>query len=336
MPEWCTSLQQVYFGEVNAVFVPRATYFPQFGIVTDEEHRVMGSSFAEAQYYLGDTEDNEFSRLLERASKSKRKKAVLDYPAVPPLVALPWGALHNYGHFLIDGMSSVVAWSQVFGEQSAVLYTPPLRAWQSEILDAFTRRSKNLTLQRTELEYMHLDGVFFFDIMDHFLQKSTNIVTGVRERLLEEFKATDGRRIARKLYIKRNNEQKRYFLNEEEIMEFLEAQGFEVISPEMWSVREQAAIFGSADIVVGNGAALANSLFCCPGTVVLEIQPHHAQSIWVRNLCLHLGLKWAPFFTPSRLSDNIIVVGGVERPEIGIRFNVDREHFGSHLRQAYS
>jgi capsular polysaccharide biosynthesis protein len=51
----------------------------------------------------------------------------------------------------------------------------------------------------------------------------------------------------------------------------LEPLGFEIVLPEMLTLREQLALFGEADwIVAVHGAGLANTLFAPRGTKVLE------------------------------------------------------------------
>jgi capsular polysaccharide biosynthesis protein len=50
--------------------------------------------------------------------------------------------------------------------------------------------------------------------------------------------------------------------------------GFEVVWPEQYSLREQAALFRSADCVIGvKGAALANIVFCSSATRLFVLSP---------------------------------------------------------------
>ncbi len=59
--------------------------------------------------------------------------------------------------------------------------------------------------------------------------------------------------------------------NEAEILPILERYGFEVLEEKPRTVKEQIAIFGEAEMVVGpHGSAFANILWCRPGTRVFE------------------------------------------------------------------
>ena len=60
--------------------------------------------------------------------------------------------------------------------------------------------------------------------------------------------------------------------NESEISQVLQTKGFTPIAPEEYSVREQMALFNSADcIVASSGAALTNLIFCHPGCKLIII-----------------------------------------------------------------
>lgn len=87
----------------------------------------------------------------------------------------------------------------------------------------------------------------------------------------------------RRLYVSRFGLNKtgrgatRVMLNEEELITRLQAMGFEVIEPENMSVRDQIIAFSSASIVIGpSGSGLFNTMFCHPGTKIIDIQsePH--------------------------------------------------------------
>ena len=90
-------------------------------------------------------------------------------------------------------------------------------------------------------------------------------------------------RTGRKIYVSRfglnisGRGASRIMVNEAELIARLEALGFETIEPENLSVRDQILVFSSASIVVGpSGSGLFNTMFCHPGTKVIDIQsePH--------------------------------------------------------------
>jgi capsular polysaccharide biosynthesis protein len=65
----------------------------------------------------------------------------------------------------------------------------------------------------------------------------------------------------------------RIMLNEDKLAERLADLAFEIIEPERLTTEEQIATFASADIVVGpSGSAMFNTVFCRPGTKVVDIE----------------------------------------------------------------
>lgn len=78
----------------------------------------------------------------------------------------------------------------------------------------------------------------------------------------------------RKLYISRRRAHHRRIENEPAVESLLLERGFESHCFEDYSVDEQFRLMQSAQVVVTtHGAALANSIFCSPGTDVIELFP---------------------------------------------------------------
>lgn len=78
----------------------------------------------------------------------------------------------------------------------------------------------------------------------------------------------------RRLYLSRADASVRRMANEDELLHILEPLGFEKIVIGDRSVFEQSALFAQAESVIApHTAALANLVFCSPGTRVLDIMP---------------------------------------------------------------
>ena len=74
------------------------------------------------------------------------------------------------------------------------------------------------------------------------------------------------------VYISRADAPGRRVANEEKLMELLAASGFKRVVLSQHTPHEQAAIFNHASVVVAqHGSALANVVYCKPGTRILEI-----------------------------------------------------------------
>lgn len=102
----------------------------------------------------------------------------------------------------------------------------------------------------------------------------------------------------RKLFVSRRPRQSsrnmRYCINHDALELRMQSLGFEVLYPELLSAREQMQVFAEAAMVVGpSGAGLFNTLFCCVGTTVLDIE---SEPSWIHgHSCLFssLGLRYA-------------------------------------------
>ncbi|MBN9511213.1 MAG: glycosyltransferase family 61 protein [Alphaproteobacteria bacterium] len=98
----------------------------------------------------------------------------------------------------------------------------------------------------------------------------------------------------RRLLISREDAGYRLIANAAEITPLLQACGFEVIVPGRLPFAEQVAAFRDATHVIGpHGAAFANTLFCAPGTHVLEAF-HPQYGTWAYAILGQaLGLDYA-------------------------------------------
>jgi capsular polysaccharide biosynthesis protein len=121
------------------------------------------------------------------------------------------------------------------------------------------------------------------------------------ELFAELRKAHGPPRQTRKIYVSRHGlnaegGSTRVLLNEPALIARLEAIGFETIEPEKMPVEEQIHAFASASIVVGpSGSGLFNSIFCHPGTKLIDIQsePHWIYSY--AGMYASLGLRYGIF-----------------------------------------
>lgn len=78
----------------------------------------------------------------------------------------------------------------------------------------------------------------------------------------------------RRLYLSREGAAIRRVTNEPAIVAMLSRHGFEIVEPGAIPFSRQIELFRSADIIVSpHGAALANLMFCRPGTRVFEFFP---------------------------------------------------------------
>jgi hypothetical protein len=131
----------------------------------------------------------------------------------------------------------------------------------------------------------------------------------------------------RRLYLARGDSRHRHVTNEPSIIAALTKEGFEVCHPEELSLREQIRLFQEAQVVVApHGAALANLVFCAPGTRVAEVFSSHYFNDCYQTLSRETGLKhWCLTHRPGTqlISDHRYV----EEP-----MEIDLDHLMTQLR----
>jgi capsular polysaccharide biosynthesis protein len=81
----------------------------------------------------------------------------------------------------------------------------------------------------------------------------------------------------------------RVLMNEAQLIERLASGGFEIVEPETLSLAEQIRVFSSARMIVGPaGSAFYNTVFCRPGTRIIDIE---SEPQWVAlHSCLFASL----------------------------------------------
>jgi tetratricopeptide (TPR) repeat protein len=93
-----------------------------------------------------------------------------------------------------------------------------------------------------------------------------------------------------------SRQEKRRVINEDELVAVLSKFGFKSIAPESLSVAEQISLFAAAEVVIGaHGAALTNTVFCSPGTKVIEIFGPDYVNPCYRKLSSQVGLEYWEF-----------------------------------------
>ncbi|MBB4198745.1 hypothetical protein CCR94_08725 [Rhodoblastus sphagnicola] len=222
------------------------------------------------------------------------------------VVTMPFGALHNYGHFVLDAMTSVAAIVEEGDFRQVPFVTAPLKGWHRQYFEL-------LNVQPLELsEPIYSFGrITFSSGMNNSLHKPNCHFHTLRDAVFERVPATTSAG-AGLIYISRKGHH-RPLINEAELEVALKAIGFSIIQPETLPIAEQINIFRSAKIVVApTGAAMANLLFSRKETAI-EILPRDMTLSdtghkWVAFLTAMGEGDWRPYFCED--------VSGVEQPEI--------------------
>lgn len=87
--------------------------------------------------------------------------------------------------------------------------------------------------------------------------------------------------IAERLFVSRRLSHRarpwyRPLINEADLIVSCKERGYVVIHPEAFSLSQQILIFSKANAVIGpSGSGLLNSIFCCEGSVVSDLESFH-------------------------------------------------------------
>jgi capsular polysaccharide biosynthesis protein len=110
--------------------------------------------------------------------------------------------------------------------------------------------------------------------------------------------------LTQKLYISRKRASKRGILNENDVIDFLEKEGFLIVHLEDLSTSEQVEIFKkSCCIISSHGAGLSNLVFCNPKSKVIEIfSPNYIEPLYW-YLCNLVNLEYFYFLGQAFTSE---------------------------------
>jgi capsular polysaccharide biosynthesis protein len=176
-------------------------------------------------------------------------------------------ATNNYFHFMIDSLANL-HWQDrdpAFARARCIVsgYAPAAEATLPFIPSAYEAAGVS--------SRQPFDGTLLFCRSLIFPRRVTGADPARVAWLRRRFGVT-GARGTRKIYIARGDAQRRRLTNEAEVIRRLEKLGFTAVTPGALPVRDQAALFAQAAVVVGpHGAGLTNAAFMAPGGAMVEL-----------------------------------------------------------------
>lgn len=248
-------------------------YAPALGLIFREDGTVSAASYVEAKYA---------DAALEQLTALWRERDDVPYLAEASVV-MPWGGITNYGHFVLDALTSVPF-------LRPPLLTPPLRAWQREHF-----RILGATPLETAAPLCRIGRATYTSALAHSLHRPNLHHMQLRDRY------PSGKASGSLLYVARCGH-KRPYLSETALIDRLRPLGFNIVQPEDHSVSDQIRLFRDARVIVApTGAALANCLYCSPGVRVVELiprdmVPNERAYRWTGYQVAFGRGDWRPFF----------------------------------------
>lgn len=182
------------------------------------------------------------------------------------LLGSPWAA--GYYHWLFEILPRL---SLIEGV--VPLNTAPLIV--SHQLSSFQRESLTLlgVIDRIAvLEHPHqqIETLYFPEVLAPTGNPSPHAVAWLRAHLMSRVVLAPAKS-RRRIYLTRRDATQRRLLNEAEIVDFLQSEGFEIVCPGDLSLAEQITLFQGVDVVVApHGAGLSNMVFAPLGATLVE------------------------------------------------------------------
>lgn len=178
----------------------------------------------------------------------------------------------GYWHWISEALPRLFAIDQLLPDEIRVIVSRDLSEWQRDSLKVIGLG--HLQFVPLNQRYVQTDVLFFPSFVGTPGNPHAWGYEWLRERMLRNVVPS---RSNRRLYVTRRLAARRRLANEAELEPILSRHGFEVLETEGLSLREKAAIFSEAEIVVGvHGAGLTNILLSPAGCKVLEIfDPGH-------------------------------------------------------------
>jgi capsular polysaccharide biosynthesis protein len=171
-----------------------------------------------------------------------------------------------------------------FGERFEGEYLRLLGVPLAQVVD--TRHYRRIKVEK-DLALMPLKGWYRPSGIATPAMRTHPAIRLLRDRLNGVGTATGPSR----LYVSRSG--RRVVTNEDQVVATLASYGFEVVVDRQRPVEEQIGLFKHASVVLApHGAALANLLWCRPGTLVIELLPSQYKMVHYRDLCSMLDLRY--------------------------------------------
>jgi capsular polysaccharide biosynthesis protein len=185
------------------------------------------------------------------------------------------GNLHNYYHWVVEGLLGLDILSRSLGPDSSVKILLPKSMDIAAVLD---HRATILDAGFVEHQVLEV-GADLIQVREAIWVES-DLVETMPAPYLKDFQ----KRIAalyahlrsprnRRLLVARKGPTRKIH-NIEQVQAFLSRYHFETVYLEGMSMPDQILLFQSAHFIISpHGAGLANLLFCEPGTKVIELMP---------------------------------------------------------------
>ena len=206
-------------------------------------------------------------------------------------VTLAQDSFANYCHWLIQGFSrlELLARTTGFDGVDRILVSPRPPAFVREALASFGIDGIPIVEAADAPRVYRCERVIAAGLPRSPGDAPRSVLDDVRARYGAPPSADSPRRV----YLGRGQTQRRRVVNEDEVLDLLRARGFEAVTMDGRTVREQARILAAAECIVGaHGAALTNLVFAPPATTVVELVSKNFAPATFAELSATMGFRY--------------------------------------------
>ncbi|MGE6419452.1 glycosyltransferase family 61 protein [Alteromonas macleodii] len=180
----------------------------------------------------------------------------------------------NYYHFLIEQAPNLCLWKMQgdIKDYTIFLIENGFRKLFEQVLNLLDIDEKSYEFKKGSL--------FCFESCsrpqyssNNSKQNKINFITAKTIAFAEFLRVESNDQERVKIYISRADANgKRGVVNDEEVCSLLEKRGYQIVKLDGMQLSEQVNLFSKASVVIGaHGAGLTNTMFCKPGTHVIEL-----------------------------------------------------------------
>ena len=226
--------------------------------------------------------------------------------------------LPNYGHYMLD----IAPLVHLGAKMGVPMLTWTLKPWQRALiarLDVRPGQIREIKPRTVFLEHAivsnRLSGMSSQNAHPQHREVFALILANVRKHAPQA-------QYPGRILLCRGIRNSRNIRNRNALIEALAALGFAAIQPEKLSFDEQAMMFSQAEAIVAEfGAAMANLVFCRPGTRIVEIIAEGQHDPWSAHLCAMLELNHVVLF--QRQSEEKLIAAPRHQKDSEFSFTVD-------------
>lgn len=233
------------------------------------------------------------SRYLRLWVKSKRLEHAIIFGSQE------WG--NNYFHWMSELLPAILAMHKLESKLPVMI---PVTILQMK----FVRESLDIlhipAVQFSKVEQLKANRMLAVPV-PHVGRFNHGFLQDLSEQLLKQIGNEPDMIPHRKIYISRLKAKRRKVINEVELIDLLEEQGFEKLLLEEYPLVEQIRIFRQARIVLSNhGAGLTNIMFMHAGTHVIELKASNNNYWCYFSLARVFDLQYAYLLCKGNIEDH--------------------------------